>query len=82
VEVGNAVLNGERLPKPKKCPQELYDLMLKCWNARPAERPTFRELLSELTEFAKAFQQEPKSIQTHILEECDVLSFFSSNSRT
>ncbi|VDP85655.1 unnamed protein product [Echinostoma caproni] len=42
------VEKGYRLPNPSssghRCPDDLYNLMLKCWDARPENRPTFRSL--------------------------------------
>lgn len=42
------VEKGYRLPNPHTanhpCPDDLYNLMLKCWDARPENRPTFRSL--------------------------------------
>uniref|UniRef100_A0A3B4ZM27 Activated CDC42 kinase 1 n=2 Tax=Stegastes partitus TaxID=144197 RepID=A0A3B4ZM27_9TELE len=41
---------GERLPKPEDCPQDIYNVMLQCWAQKPDDRPTFvalREFLLE-----------------------------------
>ena len=38
--------SGKRLPKPRPCPPLIYNLMIRCWNASPAMRPTFEELIS------------------------------------
>uniref|UniRef100_A0A3P9N4M7 Activated CDC42 kinase 1 n=1 Tax=Poecilia reticulata TaxID=8081 RepID=A0A3P9N4M7_POERE len=41
---------GERLPKPEDCPQDIYNVMLQCWAQKPGDRPTFvalREFLLE-----------------------------------
>ena len=40
--------NGHRLEKPEECPQELYDIMFKCWLYNKSSRPTFSELVSDL----------------------------------
>lgn len=37
---------GERLPKPRECPNEIYQLMLACWQSEPKTRPTFRYLIT------------------------------------
>ena len=37
--------SGHRLDKPIDCPQEFYDLCLKCWNKEPELRPEFSEIL-------------------------------------
>ena len=34
----------QRLACPKNCPEELYFLMLKCWEYDSAMRPKFSEL--------------------------------------
>ncbi|KAK3704761.1 hypothetical protein QZH41_009758 [Actinostola sp. cb2023] len=39
--------SGYRMQKPQNCPNELYCIMLRCWNENPNNRPTFTELRSE-----------------------------------
>ena len=39
---------GERLPQPKNCLPELYQLMLDCWKENPDNRPEFSECVSRL----------------------------------
>ncbi|CAH3180398.1 unnamed protein product [Porites lobata] len=43
-EIANKLKNGYRMPKPKHIDQNLYDLMLQCWQQKPNERPTFSVL--------------------------------------
>ena len=40
--------NEHRLEKPVDCPQELYDIMCKCWLSNRLERPVFSELVLDL----------------------------------
>ncbi|NXL90417.1 FRK kinase, partial [Alectura lathami] len=42
---------GYRLPQPAACPKALYELMLRCWSAKPSERPTFEALCYQLEDF-------------------------------
>lgn len=35
---------GYRMPRPRNCPDALYDAMLKCWDREPGNRPTFMYL--------------------------------------
>ena len=41
-EVIGLIEAGERLARPSRCPEVLYELMLKCWKYEPDKRPTFR----------------------------------------
>ncbi|XP_065640054.1 proto-oncogene tyrosine-protein kinase receptor Ret isoform X4 [Hydra vulgaris] len=36
--------SGFRMDRPKNCAQPMYDIMVKCWNEDPLQRPTFTEL--------------------------------------
>jgi hypothetical protein len=58
IEVIEAVLNGEQLPKPKNCPPELFNIMTKCWNDKPDNRPSFRELLDDLLQFSNSLNMK------------------------
>ncbi|XP_032367211.1 non-receptor tyrosine-protein kinase TNK1 [Etheostoma spectabile] len=41
---------GERLEKPPDCPQEMYNVMRKCWACNPADRPSFAQLITMVAE--------------------------------
>uniref|UniRef100_A0A914PHV3 Protein kinase domain-containing protein n=1 Tax=Panagrolaimus davidi TaxID=227884 RepID=A0A914PHV3_9BILA len=43
--------DGNRLEKPELCPNEIYEIMLKCWNSNPTFRPFFDELITFFTVF-------------------------------
>lgn len=47
-EVYQKVISGYRMPAPPKCPDFLYDIMLKCWSAEPDDRPDFQFLRGKL----------------------------------
>jgi len=42
------ILEGERPKLPAHCPLELRDLIEKCWNPKPKNRPTFDDICREL----------------------------------
>jgi len=47
-EVCTEVPKGERLPRPAKCPNNIYKFMRRCWADDPQDRPTFAEIVKEL----------------------------------
>ncbi|KAJ8310789.1 hypothetical protein KUTeg_012654 [Tegillarca granosa] len=40
-EAFEKVQQGYRIPQPEICPQEVYDVILTCWNTTPPSRPSF-----------------------------------------
>ncbi|XP_064607698.1 insulin-like peptide receptor isoform X2 [Liolophura sinensis] len=42
------VLDGKIMEKPEGCPDQLYDLMLLCWQFKPKQRPTFLDIIERL----------------------------------
>lgn len=36
--------SGYRMPAPESTPEEMYQLMLRCWNYEPEDRPHFPEI--------------------------------------
>jgi len=49
-QIRDKLLVGERLSKPKRCHQRMYDLMLLCWTKTPKDRPKFVEVIKHLSE--------------------------------
>lgn len=43
-DVIHLIENKQRLEKPLYCPDELYSIMLKCWEYDPLNRPKFSQL--------------------------------------
>lgn len=37
---------GNRLPLPEQCSDKMYELMLKCWDSNPINRPSFSDLIN------------------------------------
>ena len=48
IEAFRAIISGYRLPRLPLCTDVTYEIMQQCWQAEPAERPTFPELLRAL----------------------------------
>ena len=47
-QVLEGMLKGYRMPRPKGCPEKLYNIMLDCWKAELVRRPSFRSLQNQL----------------------------------
>ncbi|KAL9970180.1 hypothetical protein ACROYT_G022513 [Oculina patagonica] len=47
-ELRNLLYTGYRLDRPDSCSQELYSLMLECWQEDPRRRPTFEQIVGLL----------------------------------
>ena len=50
-EVKQKTQQGYHMPQSIGCPDKLYDIMLNCWRAEPANRPTFESLQQQLADF-------------------------------
>ncbi|XP_036096141.1 non-receptor tyrosine-protein kinase TYK2 isoform X2 [Molossus molossus] len=53
---------GERLPRPEKCPYEIYLLMKNCWEAEASFRPTFQNLIPILKTVHQKYQGQAPSV--------------------
>ena len=42
------VLSGYRLPRPATCSEEVYQVMLQCWQSEPVHRPDFQTIVGTL----------------------------------
>ncbi|XP_072420528.1 non-receptor tyrosine-protein kinase TYK2 [Chiloscyllium punctatum] len=56
---------GQRLPCPKSCPLEVYQLMNKCWESDPVRRPPFQELIPV---FQKLYERYKRIETSNILQ--------------
>lgn len=44
-QVVEEVLSGFRLSKPDKCPESMWNIVMKCWEKNPKDRPNFDEIV-------------------------------------
>ncbi|XP_044019285.1 vascular endothelial growth factor receptor 1-like [Aphidius gifuensis] len=51
----------KRLKQPKFSTEKIYELMKRCWNRKPQKRPTFSQLIEELSKL-----MEKKTVDLHI----------------
>uniref|UniRef100_E1BNE0 Tyrosine-protein kinase n=3 Tax=Bos TaxID=9903 RepID=E1BNE0_BOVIN len=47
------VERGYRMSAPQHCPEEIFKIMMKCWDYKPENRPKFSELQKELAVIKK-----------------------------
>ncbi|KAF6356894.1 FER tyrosine kinase [Rhinolophus ferrumequinum] len=47
------VERGYRMSAPQHCPEDIFKIMMKCWDYKPENRPKFSELQKELTAIKK-----------------------------
>ncbi|XP_070581753.1 uncharacterized protein [Ptychodera flava] len=52
-DISNQIICGRRMEKPQQCTEELYSLMLLCWDRNPKNRPSMTVSLRELRYITK-----------------------------
>lgn len=57
------VADGYRLPQPHSCSDELYAIMTRCWNPRPAARPLFPAIITTLLAPLEKKLQSPPVVE-------------------
>ena len=55
--------------KPEECPNEMYEIMLKCWDKNPKNRPSFGVLYNEIYDLWCKLKHPEKFQATIVLEE-------------
>lgn len=51
----NVFLTGYRMPLPDNTPDEMYRLMLKCWEYKPENRPNFEQIYTVVETLSGAY---------------------------
>jgi hypothetical protein len=77
-ETAEKVVDGYRLDKPKKCPDDVYTLMRACWDEDPAKRPSFPEIVNRIDGMI-TIRQEPEMPSQTQGKKGSVLSHIQSN---
>lgn len=53
---------GFRHEKPDNCPENVYKLMLSCWNKEPTKRPTFEYLFNYFDDYVVSAELEKEGM--------------------
>jgi serine/threonine protein kinase len=53
-ELLQKILKGERPPLPDDCPTLLANLITRCWDTDPCNRPGFLQVCNELLDFQRS----------------------------
>jgi len=62
-ETTEFVLGGGRMIKPKACPPEVYEIMRKCWEEKPENRPSFKNIFDSMKEIIKQMLGSEKKVE-------------------
>ena len=63
-DVKQQIQQGYCMPRPRGCPEKLYDIMLDCWQMDATHRPTFERLWERLQIFSPTFERLWGRLQT------------------
>jgi len=62
----HAITEGKLLPKPRSCPDDVYNLMRSCWKMTASERPSFDYIFEVITKIMK--QKSPTNDNVQLPE--------------
>jgi serine/threonine protein kinase len=48
IEIRDLLLRRERLARPDRCPLDMYEVMLECWEPTAQDKPTFGVLVQRV----------------------------------
>lgn len=52
------MLNGKKLDQPKHCPDEVYEVMNRCWKYHAQDRASMSEIYMELNRIQKQYNEQ------------------------
>ncbi|KAL1426124.1 hypothetical protein MTO96_018507 [Rhipicephalus appendiculatus] len=60
-DIVNFLKQGRRMQQPSYCPDELYDIMLQCWQDDPKRRPSFAHLVTDVSNVITSLERKKKN---------------------
>jgi len=64
-----AIINGQRPTIPSSCPEELSELIKKCWDGDPTKRPSFDYIEQFLRDYSEKIKSETSAMDSHMTED-------------
>lgn len=77
-DVYHRLETGYRMEKPQGCPNEVYELMRKCWQWSANDRPTFKSIHHDLEHMFQVF----KKYLIYLFKFINLNDFFKRNHRS
>lgn len=63
-----SVVDGKRPPVKENCPEAITDLMTRCWDQEPSDRPTMEDVVKEMTFLSQKYPGGDVCIDYKVLE--------------
>ncbi|KAH7948540.1 hypothetical protein HPB52_024104 [Rhipicephalus sanguineus] len=60
-DIVNFLKQGRRMQQPSYCPDELYDIMMHCWQDDPKRRPSFAQLVTDVSNVITSLEKKKKN---------------------
>lgn len=60
-DIVNFLKQGRRMQQPSYCPDELYDVMLHCWQDDPKRRPSFAMLVTDVSNVITSLEKKKRN---------------------
>lgn len=60
-DIVNFLKQGRRMQQPSYCPDELYDIMLQCWQDDPKRRPSFAQLVTDVSNVITSLERKKRN---------------------
>lgn len=60
-DIVNFLKQGRRMQQPSFCPDELYDIMLHCWQEDPKKRPSFANLVTDVANVITSLEKRKRN---------------------
>jgi len=82
----NKIKSGYRMSKPELAPDDVYEMMMRCWNSEPEKRPSFQGLTDSVaallpSSYKKVSPPPPSTPEVYSPSAVSVTCYAFSNNR-